>query len=161
VFFLDVFKGMAPVLLTGLVFQPESTVLKHAVQGLVGAAAVLGHRRPIYYGFNGGGAVATAIGAMLCFAPVEVGLSLGLGYVLAMLFFRQARHTVGQWTPILFLIILIVLTFAATAWLDVRLFFGLTLGGHPWEVPVIVFAIVFLILALNASFLMNRMGERT
>ena len=76
VFFLDVFKGMAPVLLTGLVFQPESAVLKHAVQGLAGAAAVLGHRRPVYYGFKGGGAVATAIGAMLCFG-VKGGLEGG------------------------------------------------------------------------------------
>jgi glycerol-3-phosphate acyltransferase PlsY len=159
VFFLDVFKGMAPVLLAALVLQLDSSVLEHAVLGLVGAAAILGHRKPIFFGFRGGGAIATSIGVLCTFVPVEVGISLGLGFVLAMGFFRHARHAVGQWTPILFLTILPLFTVAANAWLEVTLFDGLRLGGHPWEVPVIVFVLVLLILAINASFMVERMGE--
>jgi acyl phosphate:glycerol-3-phosphate acyltransferase len=159
VFFLDFLKGMAPVLLASLVFHPESSVLKHAVLGLVGAAAILGHRKPIFFNFSGGGAIAASIGVLCSFVPVEVGIALGLGFVLAMGFFRTARHTVGQWTPILFLTILPFLTLAANAWLEVTLFVGLKLGGHPWEVPVIVFVIVLFILAINGSFMVERMGE--
>lgn len=161
VFFLDVFKGLAPVLVASLLFRPESAVLQHVVMALVGMAAVLGHWKPVFFGFRGGGAVATAIGALCGFVPVEVGIALGLGFVLAMSFFRHARHTVGQWTPILFLTILPFFTLAANAWLEVRFFFGLTLGGHPWEVPFIVFAIVLFVLMINASFLTGGMAERT
>ena len=159
VFFLDVLKGMAPVLLAALVYHPESSVLKQVVLGLVGAAAILGHRKPVFFGFKGGGAIATSIGVLCSLVPVEVGISLGLGFVLALAFFRHASHTVGQWTPILFLTILPFFTLAANAWLEVTFFAGLKLGGHPWEVPVIVFAIVLLILSFNASFMVDRMGE--
>ena len=91
--------------------------------------------------------------------PLEVVITLVLGFALAMGFFRHAHHTLGQWTPILFLTILPFLTLAANAWLDVTMFDGITLGGHPWEVPVIVFVIALLILVLNASFMLERMGE--
>ena len=159
VFFFDLFKGLAPVLLASLVYHPESSVLKHAVMGLVGVAAILGHRKPVFYGFRGGGAIAASIGVLCAFVPVEVGISLGLGFLLAMGFFRHARHTVGQWTPILFLTIMPFFTLAVNALLDVPFFVGLKLGGHPWEVPVIVFAIVLLDLAINFSFMGDRMGE--
>jgi len=159
VFFFDVLKGLAPVLLAALVYHPQSDVLKHVVLGLVGAAAILGHRKPVFFGFKGGGAIAASIGVLCSFVPVEVGISLGLGFVLALAFFRHASHTVGQWTPILFLTILPFFTLAANAWLEVTFFAGLKLGGHPWEVPVIVFAIVLLILSINASFMVDRMGE--
>ena len=59
-----------------------------------------------------------------------------------------------------FLISLHFLTLAATSLLDVRLVMGLKRGAHRWEVPVIVFAIVLLILGINASFLVNGLGER-
>jgi glycerol-3-phosphate acyltransferase PlsY len=159
VFFLDVFKGLGPILLAAQVFQPASTVVKHAVLGAVGAVAIVGHKRPVFFGFRGGGAIATSIGVLGHFVPVEVVVALVLGFALAMGFFRHARHTPGQWTPILFLTILPFLAVAANAWLDVMLFDGATLGGHPWEVPVIVFLIALLILALNASFMLERMGE--
>lgn len=159
VFFLDVFKGLGPMLLAAQVFQPASPVVKHAVVGAVGAAATVGHARPVFFGFRGGGAIATSIGVLGYFVPVEVLFALVLGFALAMSFFRQAPHTLGQWTPIMFLSILPFLTLAANAWLEVTLFDGVTLGGHPWEVPVIVFVIALLILALNASFLLGGMAE--
>jgi glycerol-3-phosphate acyltransferase PlsY len=159
VFFLDVFKGLGPMVLAAQVYQPESIVAKHAVLGAVGAAAILGHNRPVFFGFRGGGAIATSIGVLGYFVPVEVVITLLLGFALAMVFFRHARHTLGQWTPILFLALLPFLTLAGSAWLDVMLFDGVTLGGHPWEVPVIVFVIALLILALNASFLFVQKGE--
>jgi glycerol-3-phosphate acyltransferase PlsY len=159
VFFLDVFKGLGPILLTAQVFDPASTVTKHAVLGTVGAAAILGHTKPVFFGFRGGGGIATSIGVLGYFVPVELFITLLLGFALAMRFFRHADHTLGQWTPILFLTILPFLTLAANAWLDVTLFDGITLGGHPREVPVIVLVIALLILALNAPLVLEQMGE--
>jgi glycerol-3-phosphate acyltransferase PlsY len=159
VFFLDVFKGLGPILLAAQVFQPASPVVKHAVLGAVGAAAILGHTKPVFFGFRGGGGIATSIGVLGYFVPVELLITLVLGFALAMRFFRHADHTLGQWTPIMFLTILPFLTLAANAWLDVTLFDGVTLGGHPWEVPVIVLVIALLILALNASLVLEQMGK--
>ena len=159
VFFLDVFKGLGPVLLAALLFDPASTVAKHAVLGAVGTAAIFGHKRPVFFGFKGGGAIATSLGVLGYFVPVELFASLLLGFALAMALFRHARHTLGQWTPILSLTLLPFLTLAANAWLDVTLVDGITLGGHPGEVPVIVFVITLFILALNAAFMVERMGE--
>jgi glycerol-3-phosphate acyltransferase PlsY len=159
VFFLDVFKGLGPVLLAAQVFEPTSAVAKHAVLAAVGMAAILGHRWPVYFGFQGGRAAATCIGLLGYFVPVEVMITLLLGAFLAMLFFRHARHTLGQWTPILFLSILPFLTLAANAFADLTVVDGVTLGGHPWEVPVIVFVIALFILGLNASFMVERMRE--
>jgi glycerol-3-phosphate acyltransferase PlsY len=159
VFFLDVFKGLGPILLAAQIFDPGSTVARHAVLGVVGAAAILGHSKPVFFSFKGGGSIATSIGVLGYFVPVEVVITLALGFVLAMIFFRHAAHTLGQWTPVMFLTILPFLTLAANAWLDLTLFDGVTLGGHPWDVPVIVFVIALLLLGLNASFMLKQMGE--
>ena len=159
VFVLDLFKGLGPILLAAQLLEPASPVVKHAVVGAVGAAAIVGHARPVFFGLRGGGAIATSIGVLGYFVPVELLIALALGFALAMAFLRHADYTIGQWTPILSLSILPFLTLAANAWLDVRLFDGVTLGGHPWEVPVIVFAIALLILALNASIMFERVGE--
>lgn len=156
VFFLDVFKGLGPVLLAAQVFDPASAAAKHAVLAVVGTAAILGHKMPVFFRFKGGGAIATSIGVLGYFVPVELLITLVLGFALAMRFFRHARHTLGQWTPILFLTILPFLTLAANATLEITLFDGVTLGGHPWEVPVIILLIALFILALNAPFMVER-----
>jgi glycerol-3-phosphate acyltransferase PlsY len=159
VFFLDVSKGLVPMLLAAQIFEPTSAVVKHIVLGAVGAAAILGHSKPVFFGFRGGGGIATSIGVLGYLVPVELLITLVVGFALAMAFFRHASHTLGQWTPIMFLSILPFLALATNAWLDVRLFEGVTLGGHPWEVPIIVLVIALLILALNASLLVGVVGE--
>ncbi len=57
--FGDFLKGLLPVLL-GLVLQLEPTTL-----ALIGMAAFLGHLYPIFFGFQGGKGVATALGVIL------------------------------------------------------------------------------------------------
>lgn len=65
--FGDFLKGLLPVLL-GLALQLEPTVL-----ALIGMAAFLGHLYPIFFGFQGGKGVATALGVILGLAwPVAV-----------------------------------------------------------------------------------------
>lgn len=65
--FGDFLKGLLPVLL-GLALEMEPPVL-----GLIGMAAFLGHLYPIFFGFQGGKGVATALGVILGLSwPVAV-----------------------------------------------------------------------------------------
>jgi glycerol-3-phosphate acyltransferase PlsY len=62
----DSLKGFLPVALCHLLDRTE------AVFALVGTAAFLGHLYPVFFGFNGGKGVATALG-------VQFGLGWGIG----------------------------------------------------------------------------------
>jgi len=82
---LDVLKGFVPALLGMLFVSP------HHLSGVVaGAAAMLGHWRPLFLGFKRGGKmVATCGGAFLGVAPVVGGIGAGV-WILAFLLFRYA-----------------------------------------------------------------------
>lgn len=80
VLFLDILKGTVPV--WGAYFlQIEPLYL-----GFIGVAACLGHMYPIFFNFQGGKAVATALGALL---P----MGLGLGALLIMTWVAVAKLT--------------------------------------------------------------------
>lgn len=68
-FFLDLSKGLAPVLAYGLVggwIGGEDLTASGAWRWLlVGASAILGHVFPVYLGFKGGKGVATSFGVLL------------------------------------------------------------------------------------------------
>jgi glycerol-3-phosphate acyltransferase PlsY len=72
VLFLDILKGTIPVwgayFLYAFLGQKEPLYL-----GFIGVAACLGHMYPIFFGFQGGKAVATALGTLL-----PIGLGLGV-----------------------------------------------------------------------------------
>jgi acyl phosphate:glycerol-3-phosphate acyltransferase len=70
--FLDTAKGFVPVLVA-------TKVAGHDAGALTGAAAMLGHWRPIFLKFTKGGKmVATAGGAFLGLAPIVGGLAAGV-----------------------------------------------------------------------------------
>ncbi len=68
VLLMDILKGMVPVYCSyWLGIEPVAL-------GLIAIAACLGHIFPLYFGFQGGKAVATAFGAMLPVGPELAGL---------------------------------------------------------------------------------------
>jgi glycerol-3-phosphate acyltransferase PlsY len=72
VIFVDTAKGFVPALTATL-------VQGHTAGVLAGAAAVIGHWRPIFLGFKRGGKiVATTGGALLGFAPIVGGIGAGI-----------------------------------------------------------------------------------
>jgi acyl phosphate:glycerol-3-phosphate acyltransferase len=78
---LDTAKGFAPALVATL-------VAGHGAGVLAGAAAMVGHYRPLFMGFRKGGKmVATAGGAFLGVAPAVGGLALGV-WILVFVAFR-------------------------------------------------------------------------
>ena len=72
-FFLDLAKGLAPVvlsgILSGLLTDDTATAARNAAWLAVGAAAMLGHLFPVYLRFKGGKGVATGLGMLLGFFP--------------------------------------------------------------------------------------------
>ena len=75
VLFLDVLKGTVPV--WGAYFlQIEPLYL-----GIIGVAACLGHMYPVFFNFQGGKAVATALGTLL-----PIGLGLGALLIITWVF---------------------------------------------------------------------------
>lgn len=80
---LDTAKGLAPALVAALVESKLAGVL-------AGAAAMLGHWRPLFLGFRRGGKiVATTGGAFLGVAPIVGGIGAGV-WILTFLLFRYA-----------------------------------------------------------------------
>lgn len=107
---LDTLKGFAPALVATLLVGYGSGVL-------AGAAAMLGHYRPLFLGFRKGGKmVATAGGAFLGVAPLVGGVALAV-----------------------WLLLFAVTRYASVASMAAAVSLGLWawLLGYPW--PVIVF----------------------
>jgi glycerol-3-phosphate acyltransferase PlsY len=132
---LDVAKGFAPVLVATL-------VAGHLVGALTGTAAMLGHWRPLFLGFQKGGkVVATCGGAFMGLAPL-VGLS-----------------SAGVW----------IVVFAATRYASVSSMVAAcslpliaVLLGEPW--PVVVFSVgaaVAVLLLHRANLARLRAGTET
>ena len=73
-FFLDVVKGLLPVLAAGALLKLDSasqspSSLEQAIVLGVGCGAILGHVFSIYLGFRGGKGVATSLGVVLGVFP--------------------------------------------------------------------------------------------
>ncbi len=68
-FFLDVLKGMVPMLFATRLAGHDAGILELVGRLGVGAAVILGHIFPVYLRFKGGKGVATSFGAALGFWP--------------------------------------------------------------------------------------------
>jgi glycerol-3-phosphate acyltransferase PlsY len=158
VFFLDLAKGLGPMIaaraaLTRLVSVSGDPCWTYFVVAAVGMAAITGHCRPVFFGFRGGGGIATSIGVYGFFVPAELLLCLIISFLIAILFIRGIRFRVGQGVPILFIAMIPLVTVGSSLFVDLPLCAGLRLGGHPWHVGVIVSIVSLFIMAMNARFL--------
>ncbi len=167
VFLFDLSKSLIPLILLGrYVFTASSfsPFPRTAILFLVAFAAVLGHCRPVFHRFRGGGGVVTTMGAFFYFIPVEFFVSMLLGFFLAMAFFRKKEYILGQWTPILFLAVTPVITLVAALLVDIPLVIWshgpvLRIGGKPWYLALLVLAMGLGILVLNPDIAMNKIRE--
>ena len=152
VFFLDVAKGLGPMILARLVFFPAELYWHYFLVAAVGMAAITGHCKPVFFRFRGGGGIATSIGVYSYFIPAELLLCLVLAFVIAILFIKRVRFRVGQGVPILFVSITPFVTLLLNFFVDLPLFAERSLGGHPWFVLVIVFVLSLFIIGMNIQF---------
>jgi glycerol-3-phosphate acyltransferase PlsY len=163
VFFLDVAKGLGPMILARAVFFTGDVYWYYFLVAAVGMAAITGHCKPVFFRFRGGGGIATSIGVYSFFIPAELLICLVLAFLLANLFLKRIRFRVGQGVPILFVSIIPFLTLLLNFFVDLHLFAGRSLGGHPWYILVIVFLLSLFITGMNFPLvrgLFKRSGEQ-
>ena len=84
---LDAAKGWLPVVLVRWLGAPYG--LEEGTQAMVGLAAFLGHLWPVFFRFEGGKGVATALGVLLGFSG-WLGLATMLTWVIVAFFFRYS-----------------------------------------------------------------------
>ncbi len=84
---LDAAKGWLPVFLVGWLGQPYD--LEEGTLALVGLAAFLGHLFPVFFRFQGGKGVATALGVLLGLNWV-LGLATAATWLIVAFFFRYS-----------------------------------------------------------------------
>ena len=159
VFFADLLKGLLPMLLARWLFFAEGGAPQTLALTAIGIAAITGHCKPLFFGFRGGGGIATSVGVYLFFIPAELVVSMLLGFALVMLFVKKARFRMGRWIPMMFVAISPFLTLAMSLLVDVPLFGGLRIGGHPWHEVAAVFAVSFFLLGMNWRLLAGTFQE--
>jgi glycerol-3-phosphate acyltransferase PlsY len=152
VFFLDLAKGLGPMIVARRLFDPGPVWLQLFVVAAVGMAAIAGHCKPLFFQFRGGGGIATSIGVYGYFIPGELLLCLILAFLISMLFLRRVRYRLGQGVPLLFVSMTPFVTLLLKFFLDLPLFGGRSLGGHPWYIVVIVFSLSLFVVGMNFSF---------
>lgn len=159
VYFLDLSKGLLPLLAGRLLLFRENSPWSAAALTLVGIAAVAGHCRSIFLGFRGGGGISTSMGVFLFLIPVEFMASVLLAFTIAMGLRRRVRFVMGQWTPILFVAITPFLTLALNRVVFVPFGGYWSIGGHPWQLLAGLFFLSLFILAMNIQFMKRRAAE--
>jgi glycerol-3-phosphate acyltransferase PlsY len=85
--FMDGFKGWLPVMLVRWFGKPYG--LEDGTLAMVGLAAFLGHLWPVFFRFQGGKGVATALGVLLGISG-WLGLATMLTWVIVAFFFRYS-----------------------------------------------------------------------
>jgi acyl-phosphate glycerol 3-phosphate acyltransferase len=149
----DVLKGLIPMLAARLLFFGGDGTVDILAVFAVGLAAIVGHCRPVFYGFRGGGGIAASLPVFSFFAPVEFGASMLLGALIVALFVKNVQFRIGRWIPMMFVAIAPFLTAGVNALVAVPLGEGVSIGGHPWAVPAGMLATSLVVFAFNFKLL--------
>ena len=157
---MDALKSFLPILAGRLFFFTGDTYNDFWALFLVGIAAVLGHMKPLFYRFKGGGGLAAVLGLFVFFVPVEYLLALLLGGVLVLRFFKGFSYKFGRWIPVMSVVLTPFIVLLFTHILDVPLFAHLSIGGHPWYIVVGTFATSTFMFLMNLPFLIRTIREQ-
>lgn len=157
---LDALKSFLPILVARLLLFRGDDYADFWALFLIGLAAVTGHIKPLFYGFKGGGGLSTTLGLYVFFLPFEYLLSLLLGGLIVIRFFKGMKYKFGRWAPIMSVVICPFLTLAFNYLLHVPLFAHISIGGHPWYILVGAFGVSLFMLGMNVPFLLERLSEQ-
>jgi glycerol-3-phosphate acyltransferase PlsY len=156
---MDALKSFLPILLGRLLFFTGDTYADFWALFLVGMAAVLGHMKPLFYNFKGGGGLAAVLGLFIFFVPVEYLLALLLGGLIVLRFFKGFSYKFGRWIPVMSVVLTPFIVLLSSYILDIPLFAHLSIGGHPWYVVVGSFATSTFMFCMNLPFLIRTVRE--
>ncbi|MDC7232681.1 MAG: glycerol-3-phosphate acyltransferase [Spirochaetales bacterium] len=156
---LHALKSMIPIIIFHLIWFREYSNQNFAVLYIIGIAAVIGHCKPVFYKFKGGGGVGPMQGVSLFFVPVEYLASMLIGGIIVQVVFRKAKYKFSQWTPVMFITMTPFMSLATSIWLDIPLFAHISIGGHLPAVVAGTFVLSLMILGINMRFMKQRKAE--
>lgn len=156
---LDGLKSLLPMLFARLLWFREVSALHFFIVFAVGIAALIGHWKPLFYGFKGGRGVGCIIGIFVFIIPFEFLISFLLGGTIVLVFIHGVKYRLGRWVPIMFVLITPFLTLALNFLVEVRISPFYSLGGHEWYVLVGVFCTSLAMLLINFTFMGKRVDE--
>jgi glycerol-3-phosphate acyltransferase PlsY len=159
VFLWDGMKALAPMLAARARFFPADAAPDAFALAAVGLAAVVGHRRPVWHEFRGGGGVASMIFVYAFFVPIETVIGLALATGLVMVLLPRAEYRFGRWVPAFFAPLAPALAAVASALMNVRIAPRVSVGGHPWYVIAAVAAVSLYGLAVNLPILIGEVRK--
>lgn len=157
----DVLKGLIPMLAARLLFFGGDGAGDIAAVYVVGIAAIVGHCRPVFHQFRGGGGIGASLPVFSFFAPVEFFVSMLLGALIVWLFVKNVQFRIGRWIPIVFVAIAPFITAAVNALVAVEVGAGVSIGGHPWTVPAGMLATSIVVLFFNLGLLRRTLSRRS
>ncbi len=147
----DMLKALVPLAAARLLFFKGDSVFDWIALFLIGMAAVLGHCRPFWMGFEkGGGGMATTIGVWAFFVPVEFVVSLILGTIIAFVFMRNAEFKFGRWAQVFGIILTPFVIIIINQIANISLFWHISIGGHSIGIIIGAFLLLIEMFALNA-----------
>jgi acyl-phosphate glycerol 3-phosphate acyltransferase len=156
--FLDALKSFLPMLVASLLLNTEDGRIVYLVAVATGMAAIVGHWKPVFHGFRGGQAVGSAIGVFLFAVPLEFLISFAVASLFGLLVMRRRDPAWVRWVPISLPVFVPFIATGLNAALDVPIVARISLGGHPWEWIVGVWAVCFLMLGINFRYIRTRVG---
>ncbi len=157
--FLDAIKSFLPMLVTSIALRSQSDVFVFIAIMASGTAAIIGHWKPLFHRFKGGQCVGTTIGVFLFIIPVEFVLSFLLGGLAIFFVMRKLVEKWVRWTPLVFILLVPIVTALANAFFDIPFFAHVSLGGHPRYWMVGIGAVCILMVFINLSYIRKRMEE--
>ncbi|HOV62639.1 MAG TPA: glycerol-3-phosphate acyltransferase [Spirochaetia bacterium] len=149
---LDFAKAFLPMLAAKyFVFQDSSAGSYFGIL-ITGLLAVIGHCKPIYYGFHGGRGISSVVALYVFFVPGEFIISALLASLIVWLFIRNVRFRIGRWIPIVFVTLTPFTVLASTLFVTPDSPLSGFIGGHPWYVVVGTFISSLSLLFINFLF---------
>ena len=158
VFIGDSAKGFLPLLAASRLSFTENGPAGRLLLTIVGIAAILGHCRPLFHRFRGGGGLATATGVFVFFVLLELCAAALMALVLVGVFFRDRRYPLGRWVPMIYGMLTPFLTLAAAFIPPYNRDGWFRIGGNPWHTVLGAFAVTIAVIFLNGSELIRTFG---
>ena len=160
VFFGDVAKVVVPLIIAEEVYFNIETYEGTAALMLIAMAAILGHRKPLFFGFKGGGGLATTIGAFAFFGLIELSIAMLVGAGAGMLLFGKREYRFGRWVAMLIILLTPVTHLVCALIIERPLAGALHFGGRNWPLIAAVAILSMYVFLSNMGTILQTINSQ-
>ncbi len=148
---LDIGKGFVLVMIARALFFNGDTTFDWIALYLIGMAAVLGHCRPSWNKFKkGGGGMGAAVGVCIYFVPIELAISIILGFIIAHTVMKNAEFKFSRWTFAFTALLTPFVVLIVNQLVNIPLFAHFSIGGHNEGIVIGAFLLLVELFILNS-----------